>query len=70
MNHGYKVHTEFEEKFKRNFSTLSYLNLSYDEIKIDIERAHKSILKKSVIKYQEFFEHLILENIQKTVKII
>ena len=45
MNHGYKVHTEFEEKFKRNFSTLSYLNLSYDEIKIDIERAHKSILK-------------------------
>ena len=36
------VHTEFEEKFKRNFYS-SYLDLSYDEIKIDIERAHKSI---------------------------
>ena len=45
INHGYKVHTKFEEKSKRNFSTLSYLDLSYNEIKIDIERAHNSILK-------------------------
>ena len=34
-----------KKNLKRNFSTLSYLDLSYDEIKIDIERAHKSILK-------------------------
>ena len=45
VNHGYKVHTEYCHKEKKNFSTLLYSKLKMDEIKYDIKKAHEVIKK-------------------------
>ncbi len=43
INHGYKIHTEYNKKDSLNFSSYSYSNIDYCEIEKDIKKAHKVI---------------------------
>ena len=54
INHGYKIHTKYNEKIKKNFSTFSYSNLSNSEIKNDIIRAN-NVLNELPNQKKEFF---------------
>ncbi len=43
VNHGYRVHTKYCQKEKKNFSTLLYSTLKKNDIIYDIEKAHEVI---------------------------
>ncbi len=43
VNHGYKVHTEYCRKEKKNFSTILYSKLKNNDIRSDIKKAHEVI---------------------------
>ncbi len=43
INHGYKIHTKFDLKENKNFSTLLYSQLNKDDIVQDINKAHTVI---------------------------
>ena len=43
INHGFKVHTEYSKKKKKNYSLFSYLNLNKRQIKKDIVLGHQTI---------------------------
>lgn len=45
INHGYKIHTKFDQVKKKNVSTFSYSNISDKEIFNDLKRGHNSIKK-------------------------
>lgn len=50
INHGYRVHTMFNKLKMHNESSLSYSNLSENEIFKDLELGHNEILKVAKVK--------------------
>ena len=45
INHGYKVHTEFDKILNKNKSIISYLDFNKNEITKDIIEGHEAIKK-------------------------